>query len=236
MILEGALSVKAALTYQRRIIHEVILPLKLSKDQAYIYHLCKKNNVKVSQSDDVSEYVNGRTHGGVIAMVEPIAFHKKPSFKGLILVVEGVDDPFNLGMIMRTAAISGFSTIITNTKDFYDNETIVVKSSAGMSEALEWIRSDDIPSLLKQYKVNGYSCFVAQRSDQSQPFDKVKYSKKSILAIGGEKRGLSKEILMLSDVHVVIEYPSSQKIALSAVSATSIMTYHIGRQLTCDIL
>lgn len=236
MILEGALSVKAALTYQRRVIHEVILPLKLSKDQAYIYHLCKKNNVKVRQSDDVSELVSGRTHGGVLAIVEAMATHQTPSFKGLVLVVEGVDDPFNLGMIMRTSAISGFTTIITNTKDFYDNEATIVKSSAGMSESLEWIRSDDIPSLLKQYKKLGYSCFVAQRSDQSKPFDQVKYSQKSILAIGGEKRGLSKDILDLSDTHIVIDYPSTQRIALSAVSATSILTYHIGRQLTCDIL
>lgn len=93
MILEGALSVKAALTYQRRKIHEVILPLKLSKDQAYIYHLAKKNNIKVKQLDDVSHLTTGRTHGGVLAVVEAIPFNVQPSFKGLVLIVEGVDDP-----------------------------------------------------------------------------------------------------------------------------------------------
>lgn len=229
MILEGALSVKAALTYQRRKIHEVILPLKLSKDQAYIYHLAKKNNIKVKQLDDVSHLTTGRTHGGVLAVVEAIPFNVQPSFKGLVLIVEGVDDPFNLGMIMRTTAISGYTTIITNTKDFYIHEATIVKSSAGMSEALEWIRSDDIPSLLKAFKTKGYHTYAAQRSEQSAAFDRIKYRAPSVLAVGGEKRGLSKDILELCDNHVVIEYPSNQRVALSAVSATSILTYHIGR-------
>jgi 23S rRNA (guanosine2251-2'-O)-methyltransferase len=236
MILEGALSVKSALTYQRRVIQEVILPTKLSKDQGYIYHLAKKHNIKVTQKDDVSSLVTGRTHGGVLAIVEPIAIDQAFPLEGLVLIVEGVDDPFNLGMIMRTAAISGFKTIITNTKDFYDNEATVVKSSAGMSEALNWIRSSNIPSVIEQYHKKNYRLICAQRSDASKPFDRVQYPSNLILAIGGEKRGLSKEILDLSFMHVVIEYPSTQRVALSAVSATSILTYHIGRQLIRDIL
>lgn len=229
MILEGALSVKAALTHQRRVIHEVYLPRNLSKDQTYIASLAKQKQVKVIQTDNIEHLTSGRTHGGVCAVVEAIPINKTPSFKGLVLVVEGVDDPFNLGMIMRTTAISGFKTIITNTKDFYDNEATIVKSSAGMSEALEWIRCDDIPALLKRYKKLNYTCVCAQRSEAAVPFDKIEYAKKTILAIGGEKRGLSHEVLALSDKYISLVYPSNHKIALSAVSATSILTYHIGR-------
>lgn len=231
MILEGALSVKAALTHQRRVIHEVYLPRKLSKDQTYIAQLAKQHHIKLIQTDSIEHLTSGRTHGGVCAVVEAIPLNTTPSFKGLVLVVEGVDDPFNLGMIMRTTAISGFKTIITNTKDFYDNEATIVKSSAGMSEALEWIRCDDIPTLLKQYKKLNYTCVCAQRSETSVPFDKVTYARKTVLAIGGEKRGLSQDILALSDKHIALIYPSHHKIALSAVSATSILTYHIGRHL-----
>jgi len=236
MILEGALSVKSALTYQRRVIHEIILPTKLSKDQGYIYHLAKKNNVKITQKDDVTSLVTGRTHGGVLAIVEAVPLDQVFLCEGLALIVEGIDDPFNLGMIMRTAAISGFKTIITNTKDFYDHEAIVVKSSAGMSEFLNWIRSSNIPSVIEQFQKKNYKLVCAQRSDESKPFDEVCYPPQVILAIGGEKRGLSKEILNLSFMQIVIEYPSSQRVALSAVSAASILTYHLGRQCIRDII
>lgn len=236
MILEGALSVKSALTYQRRVIHEVILPTKLSKDQGYIYHLAKKINVKVTQKDDVTSLVTGRTHGGVLAIVEAVPLDQIFPCEGLALIVEGVDDPFNLGMIMRTAAISGFKTIITNTKDFYEHEAIVVKSSAGTSEVLNWIRSSNIPSVIELYHKQNYKLVCAQRSDESKPFDEVNYPSQVILAIGGEKRGLSKEILRHSFMQVVIEYPSSQRVALSAVSAASILTYHLGRHCIRDII
>ena len=234
MIIEGSLSVKSAIENSKRVINKVFLSEgKRSKDIQYIKHLCYKHNIdfELISKEAIGELAIGKTHGGVIA---DVGFRAKETLKdhvyGNVLLVEGVEDPYNLGMMLRTCAAAGFKTIITNERDYQESEAIILKSSAGASESLVWLRTDDFVVLLQELKQKDYEVVSALRSNQSIPYDQHQYHHRTCLCIGGERRGLSKGVIENSDVLTHITYDTNVKIALSAVSATAVIAFEIVRQ------
>lgn len=228
MIIEGALSVKAVIESQKRVIQHLIMDKnKDTRDSRYILRLCEKNKVPVILEDraTIDELASGKTHGGIIVECGPRIYETKSvKNEDLVLVVEGIEDPFNLGMIFRSAYIMGVSTVMTPIRDFGLSEPVLVKASAGTSERLRWMSSE----LINQY--SDFQVVAAQRHPEAVSLSMVDFKKPTVLCIGGEKRGLSKEILAQSDVYMTINYPSHARIALSAVSATAMSLYEISRQ------
>lgn len=234
MIIEGSLSVKAALENQKRTVEHVYFAQeKKSRDFQYIKHLCYKHDVTFSllPRSEVDSMAIGHTHGGVLAKVD--YRHNEileKNIQGHALLVEGVEDPYNLGMMLRSAAAAGFTMVITGNREYQDSEAIILKASAGASEALSWIKTDDFESTLHCLKQEGVLIVSALRSDQSVPYQDFVYPERVCLCIGGERRGLSKQVVQASDAFVHILYPNQVKIALSAVSATAVLTFEIVRQ------
>lgn len=234
MIIEGALSVKAALKHQKRDIHRVCISQnKHSRDIEYIKHLCYKDNIEIILTDKktIDSMTIGKTHGGIIAEVSHRKYEDPAMIQnGNVLLVEGVEDPYNLGMMLRTCAAAGFKAVITNDRHYQDSEAIILKASAGSSESLIWIRSDDMKIMLLDLHKKGYEVISALRSDTSVPYDEHRYVKDTCLCIGGEKRGLSRDVIESSDGFVHIIYQSDVKVALSAVSATAVIAFEMVRQ------
>lgn len=234
MIIEGSLSIKAALENQKRIVHHVYFAQeKKSRDFQYIKHLCHKYEVPFSliPKSEIDSKASGHTHGGVLGEVDyRLDESLNKPLQGHTLLVEGVEDPYNLGMMLRTAAAAGFTMVITGKRDYQDSEAIILKASAGASEALRWIKTDDFDATLQTLKQEGVLVVSALRSDQSIPYQEFEYPEKVCLCIGGERRGLSKQVVQASDAFVHILYPTEVKIALSAVSATAVLTFEMVRQ------
>jgi 23S rRNA (guanosine2251-2'-O)-methyltransferase len=133
-------------------------------------------------------------------------------------------------MAMRTALAANFQTVISRQRDYHESEAIVLKASAGASERLTWIMVDHFESILSDLKAADYHLVSAVRSDASIAYDQYKYPKRVCLCIGGERRGLSRAILDASDGFVHIPYDKEVRIALSAVSATAVLTFEMVRQ------
>lgn len=233
MIIEGSLSVKAALKYKKRVIHHVYLPKsKHTRDIQYIRHLCYKDNISFSLHDkeELSSMANGQTHGGVLADVD-YRINESLNFESdHILLVEGIEDPYNLGMVIRTALAANFKTIITNYRQYHDSESIILKASAGASEAICWVASEDINRELKMIKDEKIPIVSALRSEQSIDYNTYNYPNQMCLCIGGEKRGLSKSVISASDAFIHILYDNDIRVALTSVAATAVLTFEVVRQ------
>lgn len=233
MIIEGALSVKAALKYENRDIHHVYLPSKKhTKDIQYIRHLCYKNNIEFSliSKEEANEMAVGHTHGGVLAKVGYRTYQEDIAPSNDIMLVEGIEDPYNLGMVIRTATAAGFSTVITNYREYNDNEAIILKASAGTSESIHWIAVNSFDDILFKLKQGNIPIYCALRSKSSMEYDQVKYPNRICLCIGGEKRGLSRPVIEASDVFIHVVYDNTVKVALTAVSASAVLAFEIVRQ------
>ena len=103
-----------------------------------------------------------------------------------------------------------------------------MKSSAGASEYLNIVVSDDIPSLIKDVKKHGVKCFAAMRKDAISCFD-ADYTGPSLIAIGGEMRGLSKGVLEQMNQNIYIPYANDFHMALNASSATAVLAFEVLR-------
>ena len=238
IVLEGALAIKAALKYHRRKIEVVYLDAskKSTKDLIYIENLCQKEHVffKRITAVELQSYTTGKTHGGLIALTENRTLSSLESVikkeNGFILLIEGIEDPFNLGQIFRTAAIAGVDAILMNSRQLDTSQAILMKSSAGLFDAVALIMSDDLPQCVQTLQHNNYTFAVTYRNDTSIDYLDFDFKQNILLGIGGEMRGLSSTVMQKKDHAVMITYPTELKVALNAVSATAVLCFEVVRQ------
>lgn len=235
MIVEGSLSVKAVLLAKNRVVNEVLVDeKKMDKDTNFILAKAYEQNVKVTKVDRdvIDQRATGKTHGGILADVEQRQYQQLQDCMGeqaFICVLEGVEDPFNLGYALRTLYSAGCTGVILPNRDWSYSETTILKSSAGASEYIATYLSDDLANDIRECKKSGYACFAAMRKDAISYFE-ADYAGPCLLAIGGEMRGLSKSVLEEINQNIYIPYANDFRNALNASSAVAAISFEIVRQ------
>lgn len=234
MIFEGAISVKSLLEHNY---HQVVMlymdKQKDDRNTRYIVKLANQKGIKINYCtrSEIDALASGKTHGGILAESMPRTYQKFEDIKGnRIACIDGIEDPFNLGYAFRSLYCFGFSAVILKRRDFDSIEHIILKSSAGAFNKLAIYFSDDITQDLTKLKTKQYNIFSMQRSNQAQSIYETEYTKKMVLVVGGEKRGIAKEVLALSDTLIYIPYGNEFKNALNATSAISSVASEIHRQ------
>jgi RNA methyltransferase, TrmH family len=120
-----------------------------------------------------------------------------------ILLLEDVQDPGNVGSLIRTAVAFGFSGIILTEKCADPLSSKVIQSTAGTILSL-WIRrTDSYVGLIESLKGKGYSLVATDLNGEENP-SFLKKTEKLILALGNEAAGLSPDILKLADFRLKI--------------------------------
>lgn len=233
MIFEGALSTKAILEQKKRTIKKVYIQnKKRSKDISYILHLCHKDHVKFEFVDkEVIESLScGKSHGGILIDADNRSSEPLCLNHDFYLYLEGIEDPYNLGQIIRTAVIAGCKSIIMSERDYSSLENTILKSSAGLFEQINWVITDAKASNLVQLKQEGIKLVVAKRDENSKSLNQIDLTQPICLCIGGEKRGLSKIVEEMADESVEIRYPTETRVALDATSSSAILCFEVVRQ------
>ena len=143
------------------------------------------------------------------------------------LLCDKVQDPGNLGTIIRTAHAAGVSAIILTkgTVDIYNDKTI--RSTMGSIFYTPIIYDNDL-SFLNSLKENGFS-LVTTSLEESKNFFDEDLSGKIILSVGNEGNGISEEIFSLADKKVKIPMPGGAE-SLNVGVATSIILFEKVRQ------
>ncbi|AOR23971.1 TrmH family RNA methyltransferase [Clostridium taeniosporum] len=164
---------------------------------------------------------------GIIAIVN--MENKNLDFHGdFYLLCDKVQDPGNLGTIIRTAHAAGVNGIILSkgTVDIYNEKTI--RSTMGSLFYMPIYYDDDKFSLIKSLKKDGFKLVVTSL-ESSKDFFKEDLKGKTILTVGNEGNGVSNEILDLADRRVKIPMPGGAE-SLNVAIATSIIIFEKVRQ------
>ncbi len=120
-----------------------------------------------------------------------------------ILLLEGVQDPGNVGSLIRTAVAFGFSGVIMSQKCADPLSPKVVQSTAGTILSL-WIRrTNDYLSLARSLQNRGHSIVSTSLDGEEDP-SYLHKADKLLLALGNEASGLSRDILELADYRLKI--------------------------------
>lgn len=223
MIVVGKISVKAILENKKRDIHAVyLLKDKDDKDVRYVQRLTKGLKIEYVSREALDTLTGTISHGGYA--VDCGARHQDDiEDLNRIFCIEGVSDPYNLGEILRSLLALGVEGVLTPDYDFYEHEAKLIRASAGASEKIRWLKSEDVASDLIKLKAHDIKVIGAHRQEGSHSLLDYQWPLKSCVCIGGALRGLSRIILDICDAYVRLDYDA--KIALSANSASTVFAY-----------
>lgn len=144
------------------------------------------------------------------------------------LILENLQDPGNLGTIIRTAEGAGIDGIFMNKTcvDIYNPK--VVRSTMGSLYRVPFVYTDDLQSLIKNMKTRGVRLFAAHLKGKKAYYEE-NLSGPCAFLIGNEANGLSDETAALADVYIKI--PMLGKVeSLNAAMAAGILMYEMRRQ------
>jgi 23S rRNA (guanosine2251-2'-O)-methyltransferase len=166
------------------------------------------------------------SHQGVMALgaarkyadLESVAASPSASARGLLVVLDGVEDPHNLGAIIRTAHAAGAAGIVIPERRAASLTDVVAKAAAGALEHLPVVRVTNINRTLEELKEQGYWIYgVDERG--AEDYSLVEYSEPTALVLGAEGKGLHEQVRRHCDV--VVRIPMAGKISSLNVSVAA---------------
>jgi TrmH family RNA methyltransferase len=164
---------------------------------------------------------------GVVAIApRPIA-EPAPTLKGVGLALEKLQDPGNLGTIIRTAAAAGVDGLwlSPDSVDFYSPK--VLRASAGQWFRLPVVTNQNLSQLVEQQQ--GVQ-IIATTSQATKTYWEVDFTRPSLILLGNEGAGLSAQLLDLADIHIKIPLANHVE-SLNVAIATALLLYEAQRQL-----
>jgi len=170
------------------------------------------------------------TPAGVMAVVKIREFSLRDILscpKKFILIACNLQDPGNMGTIIRTANAAGASGIIVSRDSADIFSPKVVRSAAGSLFNLP-IAIMDIGVAIKELKTNGVSLVATDLEVDMSPYQ-ADFTKPLALMIGNESKGLSDDMLEVADIKVRLPM-SAQVESLNASVASGILMYEVVRQ------
>lgn len=146
----------------------------------------------------------------------------------LVLVLERIQDPGNLGTILRTAEGAGVTGVILSpdTVDIYNSK--VIRSTMGSIYRAPFAYVADVKAAVKALQQNGVRVYAAHL-DGRHTYDGEDYTGPTAFLIGNEGNGLTDELAAMSDCYIRIPM-AGQVESLNAAVASAILMYEAGRQ------
>ena len=195
-------------------------------DEKLLYEIAKYDCLYVSKKifeglTDVSK------PQGILAVVEKNNKTDINYNEDIIVALDGLQDPGNLGTILRTLDSANLSQVVVSkdTVDAYNPK--VVRSTMGAIFRVGVIETDNLVKTLKEIKKNKFEIIVTSLDTNESVYD-VKYNKK-VIVIGNEANGVTKEVQEIADKKVKIPMLGKTE-SLNASVATGIMLYEYVRQ------
>jgi 23S rRNA (guanosine2251-2'-O)-methyltransferase len=159
-------------------------------------------------------------HQGVVALgaAKQYADLDSAASSELVVVLDGVEDPHNLGAIIRTAHAAGAGSIIVPERRAVGVTDVVAKAAAGALEHLPVARVTNVNRALEDLKKRGFWIYgLDERGPET--YDQVKFATPTALVFGGEGSGLHEQVRRHCDA--LVRIPMAGKISSLNVSVAA---------------
>ena len=177
---------------------------------------------------DVLHKMAGSTdHQGVIAWVSSFPFRKKPfdvKKQKFIVMLDGIQDPRNVGAIIRSAYCAGAHGVILCKKGGAPLSAVAFKASAGLAEHMEILISPSPVYAAQRLKEAGFHLYLAVLKGQSAT--DCAYKEPLCLVIGNEAVGVTKSVIRYGTPIKLAQRDAD--ISYNASVAAGILLFHIG--------
>lgn len=165
---------------------------------------------------------------GIVAIAPRLAQAQPQIPANLTLVLSTIQDPGNLGTMIRTAAAVGVDGLWVSQDSVDLDNPKVLRASAGQWFRLAMGVSDNLHELVTSYKQQGVQ-IVSTTSHTKTSYWDVDLAAPTLILLGNEGAGLSEDLATLADLHVRI--PMSVRVeSLNVATAAALMLYEVRRQ------
>lgn len=184
-------------------------------------------------SDEVFNAMSDtQTPQGILALVRQFSYKiedlQTKGSPAFLMILESIQDPGNLGTIIRAGEGAGVTGIIMDdaTADIYNPK--VIRSTMGSVCRVPFVYTNDLPGTLKNLKAQGVRLYAAHLEGRNN-YEKEDYTVDTGFLIGNEGNGLTEETTALADA--LVKIPMMGKVeSLNAAVAASILMFEAARQ------
>lgn len=224
-IVEGIKMVKEAL--EQAEVEKIIVSETFSNSDDFKGLNCDEQKLIIASDKVFEDLTDVVTPQGIIAVVKKSSNSEIDYNDEFVLALDGIQDPGNLGTIIRTADSANIKTILVSkdTVDAYSPK--VVRSTMGGIFRTKVIEVEDLAQSLINYKNNGFKVLTTELNAEKSIYD-VDYQK-SVVVIGNEANGVTEKVSKVATEKVIIPMLGKTE-SLNAAVATSIMIYEYVRQ------
>ncbi len=217
-----------------RVFYDRARERQLAGHLSYVRAMSYQHHFEIVPADgaEIDALATGKSHGGILTVCSdrtlPALSPKAIAPKGLYIMIEGIEDPYNFGYAVRSLYAAGADGILLSPRNWMSAAGVVCRASAGASEQIPLYiaESADTADLFHQC---GYRVLASDLADSS-PMWESDLSLPLLLIVGGERRGISRSLLEKCDGVVRIDYGREFSAALSAASAATVLAFEVLRQ------
>jgi 23S rRNA (guanosine2251-2'-O)-methyltransferase len=173
-----------------------------------IVDLCREHSIPVrfEPRESLDRASKGITHQGVIGFGAAHEYAELDSIidtAKLLVILDGVEDPHNLGAIIRTAHAAGADAVVVPERRAAPLTETVARAAAGAIEYLPVVRITNISQTLEKLKEHRFWIYGLDERGK-EVYDRVDYAVPTAIVLGGEGKGLHQAVQKHCDVLVRI--------------------------------
>jgi 23S rRNA (guanosine2251-2'-O)-methyltransferase len=190
--------------------------------------------VRLEERRQLDRWAEGGLHQGVVAWTAALSYHAEEDLidslgpQALVLVLDGVQDPRNLGALLRTAAAAGADGVFLPERNAVGLTATVVKASAGLAGKVPVARAKNLARLLGRLKEKGL-WVVGLEASGREAWGAFDFSQPLAIVLGGEGGGMRQ--LLRRSCDVLIGLPMAAGVeSLNVSVAGGIILYEALRQ------
>lgn len=214
-------------------VYQVYMMKNVKDDK--IMNLAKEKNAKVNiaQKSVLNDLVGNVVHQGIVAQVEGYDYYSIDDIvssipqdkQPLLLMLDGLEDPHNLGAILRTCdAVEVDGVIIGKNRSVALTPT-VAKVSTGAIDYVKVAQVTNLSRTLEDLKKRGF-WVVGCDLDNSQDYRSIDYNMPTVIVIGSEGFGISRLVKKNCDMNVILPM-NGHVTSLNASVATAVILYQV---------
>lgn len=205
----GRIPVKSSIVANK--VKKILVQKNFSDESLLKLAQNKKIEIEVVDQSVLSSLTRNGNHQGVVAEVELFEYSSLEEIiegcegkkQPLVLILDEIEDPHNLGAIIRSCDAFGVDGIILKSRNQVQINMTVVKVSTGAIDQVKVCHVSNLSNAIRALKDAGFWIYSSDGSAKTN-YDEIKYDGPTALVVGSEGRGISHLVLENSDFIVKI--------------------------------
>jgi 23S rRNA (guanosine2251-2'-O)-methyltransferase len=238
VVLEGRVSIEAALAGGVRTVHEILAVAPGDRRLAFLRRTAADHRVPIRRvaPADLRQLVSGTTHGGVVALAGERSYLTLPELMAqssrvpLLFMLDGIEDPFNFGQAMRAIYAAGVDGLVVRARSWERTAGVVARASAGASELLPTATVVSAEEAAELSHAAGLQVACATTRSDATFLHEADLTVPMVVLVGGERRGVTRSFIESADVLLRIPYGRRGAHALGAATTAAVLAFEALRQ------